>query len=198
MFMKFLLNSCLLVSFAGCSSLGHFSSHPPAPLALSSADNIKLGVTRSEDLENLFGKPSVVLASQPTHTHAYLYCEKGPAQCTQGNLTFHVDDSSGVVRSVVWNPQVNDSKNIETLIAHYKNATFTKRRYLYNYGDYFDEVETYTNLEQGITIGFNPTRNEVTRVYREDPKAPMPIVASDKKLPIITPIPDRDTAGSFQ
>jgi hypothetical protein len=188
------LSLSLFILTASCAS----SSAPKRPqvseLSLTSADGIQLGSTHQEEITQRFGKPSLAVDLPSRPMKALLYCEKEP--CTQGHLTFHVDKDTGAVKSIVWNPQPTDQKNLQAVLDHYKGAIFKKQRYLYDYGDYMYEAETYTNQEQGITIGFDPYKNEVTRVYREDPKSPPPIVASSSKFPVITELPDRGTAAS--
>ena len=183
---------CLLAPLLGCAnpSAGYSS---PAPLTLETADTIQVGIARLQDLKQKLGNPATIFDSKPTSTDALLFCEKTP--CTQGHITCHTDKKSGVVKSVTWNPQSGDSDTLEAVTAHYKDLTFKKQRLLYRYADYFDEVETYTNKEHGITIGFNPYKKKVTQVYRENPNEPMPTIASGKKFPVITVLPERDTAS---
>jgi hypothetical protein len=178
---------------AGCSSFNKQANNSDSKFTLEAADSIQLSLSHTEDLKRRFGNPSLVFNSVPTHTNALLYCDQEP--CNEGHLTFHVDKESDIVKSVVWNPQRGDSNSLEAVLDHYKGVTFIRRRFTYNYGDYIDEVETYKNQELGITIGYDPYHKEVTQVFRQDPKAPLPVVASRSKFPIITELQDRDTAA---
>jgi hypothetical protein len=191
-----IVSSFLFLSFfTACASSSRSLNTSPAGLTLKTADGIQIGVTRLSDLEERFGKPSLALDIPASQQRALLYCDKQP--CVQGHLTFHIDKDTGIVRAVIWSPETQDKEQtLADLLVHYQEMKFDKQTLLYNYGDYFNLVETYKNTETGITISYNPDKKIINQVYREDPKSPEPIAVSSSKLPIITVLPDRDTAGA--
>ena len=184
---------CFFFLAAGCAGLAKPKYQQSSALSLAAADGIQLGTEHQEEIIARLGNPSVALDIPARPLKALLYCEKEP--CTEGHLTFHVDKESRVVKSVVWVPESGEPDNLEAILSHYKNVTFKKQRYLYNYGDYMYEAETYKNQDLGITIGYDPYHMKVTQVSRQDPKAPLIVVASRSKFPIITELQDRDTAA---
>jgi len=89
----------------------------------------------------------------------------------------------------------DSEENLEMALAHFPSATFKKKRFLNDYVDYFFESDSYSDPNKGITIAFDPSKKVVTAIYRNDPKTPLE-TAQSQKMPIVTELPERDTASS--
>jgi hypothetical protein len=146
------------------------------------------------DLDRKFGSPAYILQTGSGEVETRVYCRDKP--CQHESVICHLSKSTGVLQSLVWVPEAKDSEsNLDAALSHFGDLKFTRQRLQYDYGHYFQYVDTYSNEQSGLTISYDPDRKSVNQIYREAPYTKKPAVASNGKLPIITILPDRDTAS---
>jgi hypothetical protein len=182
-----------LIFLVACSSAGSKKAGSPSNLSLSAADSIVIGQTTSSQTEQMLGTAKIKVQDSPNN-EVWLFCDE--QKCSQGRITLGVNTVTHLVTSVAWNVRAGDVEaSLEKALAHFPSAMFKKKRFLNDYVDYFFESESYSDLNKGIIVTYDPSKKAVTTIYRVDSKAPIE-TAQKQKVPVVTEIPDRDTASS--
>lgn len=181
-------------ALAACSSVFPQRNGESSPLSLDRVDKIQINVSRSNDLEALFGAPTLKLPIPKSDMEAWLYCVVAP--CTQGRLTVHLSLTSGLVRKVIWNTESGDhERKLEAAIEHFKDASFLKSKVLVDYGRYLYTWDAYEDREIGVLVSFDDHKKFVTSITRAEPKRELIALQADaSKRPRVTIIPIPSTA----
>lgn len=179
---------------AGCSSL------PPSPfsersaLNLDSADRIQIGATIGDEIQSMFGAPTIKLRDESSGANAWLYCDR--EKCSQPRLTVYIDPTTNKVSAVSVTLQDGDpEQDLMKLRARYPGSEPKLQRYLYSYRDYFETVESFVDSKRGISIGYDSKRNRASSVSRSVPPLKEPSLAQNpNRFPKISKLPDREIA----
>lgn len=176
----------VMVNIAGCAGKSVKAS---SDLNLSVLD--KAHWPPSSLIQNL-GTPNYEI--DDNGTKVLIFCEEQP--CRAERLIFRLTGTSKAIKSAVWIPKSTDSEySLSSVLNHYKGAQFTKKRLQFDYGHYFQFSDQYSNRDLGIVISYDPERKYVTQIGRGEPGMEIPVTASRGRFPIISILPDRETAS---
>src|SRR6185437_5347670 len=154
---------CVAFIFYGCS--GSSIKTTASSLNLEAVESVRIGSAKAPDLDQKFGSPAYVLQAKDGSADIRIYCQNNP--CQHESVISHFSKATGLLESIVWVPEKKDAGfDLEGALAHYKNLKFDRKRLQYDYGHYFEYVDTYSNDSNGIVISYDPNRKIVNQIYR--------------------------------
>lgn len=191
------LSTIVFVVGTACSSPRVSGVASRVGLSLDAADTIRVGISHGQEIETMFGRPTIKLPAdkQDQDGDAWLYCDH--EKCSEGRLTVHVAPRTDTVISVTWALKDGEpEQSLGAAHARYPGSALKRERYLYNYGHYFYTVESYVDSNQGLIFGYDPVKKVVTAISRNVPPLRDPQLAqSANGFPKISRIVERDTAA---
>ena len=186
----------LFVIGTACSSLSQHQPNSPIanhlPLTLESADKIRIGSTLSTLVDEMFGKPRIKLPLDDPGFESWLYCVQ--EKCSQPAMAVEIEIQSKKVTSVSLNLRDGDPyQNLEHVRLRYPDSKFKHERYLHNYRDYFEVIDTYSDSTHGLIIGYDGTLKKVTTVTRSISSLQTTERKSTREYPKISKLPEKES-----
>ncbi len=152
-----------LFVLAGCSSFSTSKDGTLNSIALTQVEQLTMGKSTKQNLENIFGKPSAIV--YPNNFESWVY------DSDIGESAVFTMDTGGVILSALWIPVAGKScSNKVCILDYYKNIGFK----IENRTEQFGKNESgaylsYSNQEKGISISFPKGSTEVSDIRFDVP-----------------------------
>jgi hypothetical protein len=117
--------------------------------------------------------------------------------CRRPRLSIRVAKETGTVVSVDFRIVEGEAEqDLARVKTRYPSSHFKLERYLYNYGDYLETFESYTDSKTGLSIGFDGRTKKVSSITRSLMPLDSTHAPSASGYPQITKLPtERETAS---
>ena len=178
-----------------CASLATKQNQNGISLTFTKIRQIQLGLTREAEVIALFGHPSRIISAEDAKSsnNIWIYCER--ERCSTGRITLQVDPKSELVSSVTWTPKVGEpEQDLNIVMSQFPASTLQHHRNLYNYGHYFEVVESYSDASTGLSLGYDREKNAVTAIQRFIPGQQEIEISTSDGFPKISRLPDSESA----